>query len=66
MKRIFCLDDGTAALYCENNTPYEALKKMIYTLNINHYDEKAIINKTESGKCLFTVHNGKTYAILNN
>lgn len=45
-------------------TAYEAMKKMIYTLNISGKCEVKI-NKTESGKHLWFEYNGKTYAVRN-
>lgn len=45
-------------------TPYEAMRKMIYTLNISGKCN-AKINKTESGKHLYVEHNEHTYVVRN-
>lgn len=65
MREVFCLDTGERFFYSENKTPYEALKGMLYTLNLKYNDPKAMINKTKSGKCLFFNHNGRTYSVIN-
>lgn len=46
-------------------TPYEAMQKMLYTLNLNRLDSSATVQKTESGLHLYVVHNGNTYAVRN-
>ena len=46
-------------------TPYEAITKMKYTLDIQHSDKDAVINKTPSGLHLWMEHSGKTYAVRN-
>lgn len=51
--------------FSENDTPYQALNKMLYTLNIKSKDKSAVINKTESGLHLYFDHCGETYAIRN-
>jgi len=46
-------------------TAYEALQKLIYTLNLAHLDSAAAVQKTESGLHLYVVYNGNTYAVKN-
>lgn len=57
-----CLDDGRVH-YFSAKTPYEALNKMVYTLNIGCKDDNATINKTESNLHLYVEHSGKMYAV---
>ena len=64
MIRVFCLDDGKGYWFIAT-TPYEALQKMKYTLDLSHYDKDAVINKTESGLHLYMDHSGKTYSVRN-
>lgn len=64
MYRVFCLDDRKNYYYGAS-TPYEALTKHIYTLNLSDKDDTATINKTESGLHLYTIHRGKCYAVRN-
>lgn len=64
MVMVLCLDDG-CEYYFSARTPYEAMQKMIYTLELKHHDPLAMINKTESGRCLYIEHDGKTYATVN-
>lgn len=61
---VKCLDDGKRCGFV-TRTAYEALQKMIYTLNLSCKDDNAVINKTESGLHLWFEHSGKTYAIAN-
>ena len=61
--KIFCLDDQKEYVFEKGITPYEAMKKMLYTLNIKNNDPDAVINKTESGLHLYLTHSGKTYAV---
>ena len=62
--RIFCLDDGIA-MWFDAKTPYLAMKKILYYLNLFHEDKKAVINKTESGNYLYVVHNNNTWCVKN-
>lgn len=64
MIRVFCLDDGKEYWFSAK-TAYEAMQKMKYTLNLANQDTRAVINKTESGSCLYMEHDGKTYAVIN-
>lgn len=66
MKEIICLDTGVKYCYSEKETPYSAMTKMLYYLNIQHLDKTAKIDKTESGLHLYFDHCGKIYAIRNN
>lgn len=46
-------------------TAYEAMIKLKYTLDLTHKDPDAVINKTESGRCLYMDHGGNTWAVVN-
>ncbi len=63
MIKVLCLDDGIN-YYFIAKTPYEAMQKMKYTLDLKEKDDNAVINKTESGRCLWFDHSGKTYSTL--
>lgn len=41
------------------------MKALIYYLNLSHRDTTAKVEKTESGRFLYTVHNGKTWSVSN-
>ena len=64
MITVTCLDDGKSYGFAVK-TPYEAMQKMKYTLDLKQKDDSAIINKTESGLHLWMDHSGKTYAVRN-
>lgn len=64
MYDVYDLDNGTIHEFVAW-TPYDAMKKMLYTLNQSHYDEDAKIEVTYSGNCLYINHCGKTYSIIN-
>lgn len=55
--------DTHEQLTFQAKTPYEAMRKLIYTLNLKHKDKSAKIEKTESNLHLYTVHNGNTYSV---
>ena len=63
MITVLCLDDSKVYGFSAK-TPYEAMQKMKYTLDVFHKDESAVINKTETGKCLYMEHSGKTYGVV--
>ena len=65
MIRVLCLETQTWFGFTAD-TPYEALNKMLYTLNLACYDKQAVIKMTKSGKCLYIEHKGKTYGVVNN
>lgn len=62
MYKVWCLDDGKK-FYFDAKTPYEAMQKMKYTLDLEKEDKSCVINKTESGLYLWMEHTGKTYGI---
>lgn len=62
MFKVVCLDNGNQYYYVAR-TPYEAMTKMKYVLDLANKDGATIINKTKSGKHLFMDHSGKTYAV---
>lgn len=61
---VICLDTSVSYGF-DARTAYEALAKMKYTLDIQHLDQNAVINKTPSGLHLWMEHSGKTYAVRN-
>lgn len=62
MIKILCLDDNSE--YCFTaNTPYEAMEKMRYTLDITRVDKNANINLYNT-RTLAMEHNEKIYACL--
>ncbi len=61
---VTCLETGEKYGYVAS-TPYDALKKHIYTMNLSHQDNAAEIKITGSVLHLYTIHSGKTYAIRN-
>lgn len=62
MLRVMCLENGKE-FYFDAKTPYEAMQKMKYTLDLEKEDKSCVINKTESGLHLWMEHTGKTYGI---
>lgn len=63
--RIHNMDTGADWTF-QAWTAYEAMQKLLYSLNLSHRDDSAAINKTESGTLLYTEHNGQTWCVLNN
>lgn len=61
-KTVYCLDTGEALIF-QATTPYEAMRKLLYYLNLSKFDGNAVINKTKSNLHLYTVHNGNTWSI---
>lgn len=59
MKKVLCLDDGKE-YYFNAITGYDAIQKMLYTLNVSHKDESAEIELC-NGRTWSLIHNGKTY-----
>lgn len=64
MYRVMCLDTKEAYWF-KAKTPYLAMKALIYYLNLSHQDSTAQVEKTISGRCLYTVHAGKTWCVNN-
>lgn len=62
MKKVFCLDNGTEYFFI-STSGYDAIKKMLYTLNIYHKDDSAEIVLCNKRTWSLT-HNGKTYACI--
>ena len=62
-RTVINLDTGTECIFTAK-TAYEAMQKMIYTLNISGKCD-AVINKTENGKTLYIEHNGNAYSTVN-
>ena len=59
---VFGLDTHESLTF-QAKTPYEAMTKLLYTLNLKHKDKFAKIENTNSNLHLYTIHNGKTYAV---
>jgi hypothetical protein len=59
---VRCLDNGEEYLM-DASTAYEAMRKMLYYLNLSKEDKSTTINKTESGLHLWMEHLGKMYAV---
>ena len=62
LKDVFCLDTGETLGFQASNA-YEAMTKLLYTLNLKRKDPNAKIRQTESGLHLYVDHSGKTYSI---
>lgn len=63
MINVLCLDTGATWRFLAA-TPYEAMEKLKYTLDLNHKDENAEICETKSGRCLYMDHSGQTWAVV--
>lgn len=61
MIRVFCLDENKEYWFAAR-TPYEAMEKMKYTLDLAHKDKNCVINMTPN--CLYMEHSGKTYSVI--
>lgn len=46
-------------------SPYDALLRLRYYLNLHHQDNNAEISMAASGRFLYLDHNGETYYIRN-
>ena len=64
MINILCLDTG-AVWGFSAKTPYEAMQKLKYTLDLNNADPAAEICETKSGRCLYMDHSGQTWSVIN-
>ena len=64
MIEIRCAETGVKYFF-KAKTPYEAMQKMIYTLNLSNNDSSVVINKTDSGLFLWIEHGEKTYFVKN-
>ena len=60
MIKVFCLDDRSEYLFTATSG-YDAMQKMLYTLNLVNKDESAKIELC-NGRTWSLQHNGKTYA----
>lgn len=56
--------DDNKTLYFDAQTPYEAMTKLIYYLNVidGRNANNLVINKTESNRFLFLIYKGKTFS----
>ena len=61
MKRVSCSDDGIEYFFKATNA-FDAIEKMLYTLNLKHEDKNATI--TCSRATVSLLHNGKTYRCI--
>ena len=64
MINILCLDTG-AVWGFSAKTPYEAMQKLKYTLDLKNADPAAEICETKSGRCLYMDHSGQTWSVIN-
>lgn len=64
LRKVVCLDTGDA-LWFQAQTAYEAMQKLLYTLNLKHQDNDATINITRSCLHLYTIHNGNYWSVRN-
>jgi len=64
LKKVTCLDTGES-LWFQAHTAYEAMQKLLYTLNLKHKDDSAVVNMTGSCQHLFTIHCGKYWTTSN-
>lgn len=62
MKKVLCLDNGTEYLF-DAASGYDAIQKMLYTLNLSCRDDKASIELC-NGRTWSLTHDGKTYACI--
>lgn len=57
--------DTYQELYFTARTPYEAMEKLLYTLNLKRKDTGAKIQLLGGGRTLSLIHNGETWSCLN-
>lgn len=62
MKKVLCLDDGKEFIFTAISG-YDAIQKMLYTLNLKHEDKNAKLELC-NGRTWSLEHNGKTYACV--
>lgn len=62
MLKVLCLDDNVEYFFNATST-YDAIQKMLYTLNLKHEDKNAKI-KLCNGRTWSLTHNGKTYGCI--
>lgn len=62
MKKVVCIDNGKEYFFQAENG-YDAMKKMVYFLNLGCRDKNAKIKKHNDRTWELT-HNGKTYGCL--
>lgn len=60
MVKVLCLDDGKK-YYFDAFSGFEAINKMLYTLNLSYKDSNAKIELC-NGRTWSLTHNGKTYS----
>ena len=60
MKKVLCLDNGVEYFFTAISG-YDAIQKMLYTLNLSHEDKNAKIELCNNRTWSLT-HNNKTYA----
>ena len=64
LRKVVCLDTGEG-LWFQAGTAYEAMQKLLYTLNLKKKDDSAKINITKSCLHLFTIHCGQYWTVRN-
>ena len=63
--RVFCLETHRN-LYFVSRTALEAMKALIYYLNLSVLDRGARVDLAGGGRTLTVVHNNLTYSCINN
>lgn len=64
MRKVFCLDDGKE-YYFTAISGYDAIQKMLYTLNIAYKDDNVVVVLELCNERTWSLkHNGKTYACV--
>ena len=63
--RVFCLDTNRN-LYFVSRTALEAMKALIYYLNLSALDKDARVELAGGGRTLTVIHNHLTYSYINN
>ena len=62
MKEVLCLDNGSKFIFAVSNG-YDAIQKMLYTLNLKNKDDDAKVELC-NGRTWCLEHNGNTYACM--
>ena len=58
--KVYGLDNGTEYIFSSNNG-FDAIQKMLYTLNLRYEDKGATVELC-NGRTWCLTHNGMTYA----
>ena len=63
--QVYCLETHRN-LYFASRTAFEAMKSLIYYLNLSVLDKGARVELVGGGRTLTVVHNNLTYSCVNN